>query len=70
MTVHDLWTIDSVLAAFDEHLRRARGTCPEVRRTYTRFARAFLDSVAATPEMWAAEALAPLTPPRRPCRTR
>lgn len=45
MTVHDLWTIDSVLAAFDEHLRRARGTCPEVRRTYTRFARAFLDSV-------------------------
>jgi hypothetical protein len=26
-------TTDVVLAAFDDHLRRVRGVCPEVRRT-------------------------------------
>jgi integrase/recombinase XerD len=47
MTVHDPLTIDGVLVAFDEHLRRLRGVCPEVRRNYARFVRAFLDAVFA-----------------------
>lgn len=34
-----------VLAAFDDHLRRVRGVCPEVRRTYARVARGFLEAV-------------------------
>ena len=33
-----------VLAAFDDHLRRVRGVCPEVRRTYARFAGGFLEA--------------------------
>jgi len=45
MTIHDPLTTDAVLAAFDEHLRRTRGVCPEVRHTYTRFVRAFLEEV-------------------------
>jgi site-specific recombinase XerD len=36
-----------MLAAFDEHLRRTRGVCPEVRHTYARFVRAFLEKVFA-----------------------
>src|ERR1035437_10540639 len=45
MTIHDPLTTDAVLAAFDEHLRRTRGVCPEVRHTYTRFVRVFLEEV-------------------------
>jgi integrase/recombinase XerD len=45
MTIHDPLTTDAVLAAFDEHLRRTRGVCPEVRNTYARFVRAFLEEV-------------------------
>lgn len=37
-------TTDGVLEAFDEHLRRTRGTCPEVRRNYARYVRAFLEA--------------------------
>ena len=44
MSTHDRST-DAVIAAFDEHLRRARGVCPEVRRNYARVAHAFLQSV-------------------------
>lgn len=44
MSIHDRPT-DAVLAAFDEHLRRARGVCPEVRHNYARFVRAFLQTV-------------------------
>jgi site-specific recombinase XerD len=44
MSTHDRST-DAVLAAFDEHLRRARGVCPEVRHNYARVAHAFLQSV-------------------------
>ncbi|CAN5903250.1 hypothetical protein BH23ACT8_BH23ACT8_25330 [soil metagenome] len=47
MTIHDPLTADAVLAAFDEHLRRARGVCPEVRHNYARFVRAFLEEVFA-----------------------
>lgn len=45
MSINAPNSIDAVLAAFDEHLRRMRGTCPEVRRNYARYARAFLASV-------------------------
>ncbi len=45
MTVHDEETIDAVLAAFDRHLCRTRGLCPEVRHNYARFVQAFLTSV-------------------------
>jgi integrase/recombinase XerD len=45
MIIHDPLTTDAVLAAFDEHLRRTRGVCPEVRHTYVRFVRAFLEQV-------------------------
>jgi integrase/recombinase XerD len=38
-------TTDAALAAFDDHLRRVRGVCPEVRRSYARVARAFLEGV-------------------------
>ncbi|MCA1681899.1 MAG: hypothetical protein LC700_01870, partial [Actinobacteria bacterium] len=34
-----------VLAAFDEHLRRARGVCAGTRRNYARFVGAFLQVV-------------------------
>ena len=45
MTVHARLTTDALLAAFDEHLRRTRGLCPEVRHTYGRFVGAFLDDL-------------------------
>ncbi|MGH3738693.1 MAG: site-specific integrase [Micromonosporaceae bacterium] len=45
MTVRDPLTADTVLAAFDGHLSRTRGTCPEVRHNYGRFVRAFLETV-------------------------
>jgi len=45
MTIDGQCTIDTVLAAFDAHLRRTRGTCPDARRSYTNFTRAFLESV-------------------------
>ncbi len=38
-------TTVAVLAAFDEHLRRARGVSPEVRHNYARFVRGFLETV-------------------------
>lgn len=45
MSVRDPLTSGAVVAAFDEHLRRTRGICAEVRRTYARFVLAFLDNV-------------------------
>ncbi len=45
MSINTPNSIDAVLAAFDEYQRRTRGTCPEVRRNYARFARMFLASV-------------------------
>jgi integrase/recombinase XerD len=45
MSVRDPLMSDAVLAAFDEHLRRTRGICPEVRHNYARYVRAFLDAV-------------------------
>ena len=38
-------TVDSVLEAFDDHLRRTRGLRPEVRRNYRRTALGFLEDV-------------------------
>ncbi len=45
MSINTPNSIDAALAAFDEYQRRTRGTCPEVRRNYARFARMFLASV-------------------------
>ena len=45
MTSDDLSTLEEVLAAFDEHLRRTRGVCPGSRRNYARFVRVFLQTV-------------------------
>jgi integrase/recombinase XerD len=47
MTCRDLLTVEGVLAAFDEHLRRTRGVCPGTRVNYARFVRAFLQTVSA-----------------------
>lgn len=46
-TVRDGWTAEDVLAAFDEHLRRARGVCAGTRLNYGQSARAFLKAVPA-----------------------
>lgn len=45
MAICGLSTTGVVLAAFDDHLRRVRGVCPETRRGYARVARRFLDAV-------------------------
>ncbi|MGH3936795.1 MAG: tyrosine-type recombinase/integrase [Pseudonocardiaceae bacterium] len=45
MSVRDGWTVAVALAAFDEHLRRARGVCVGTRRNYARFVGAFLQAV-------------------------
>lgn len=37
------WTTEAALAAFDTHLRRARGVCAGTRANYSRWVRAFLD---------------------------
>ena len=47
MAIRDRWAAESLLAAFDEHLRRRRGLCPEARRNYIRHVRAFLMTVSA-----------------------
>lgn len=44
MSTHDRST-EAVLAAFDRHLRRSRGVCPEVRHNYARVVHAFLQTV-------------------------
>jgi hypothetical protein len=44
MTSCERVTLEGVLAAFDEHLRRTRSVCPGTRRNYARFVRAFLQS--------------------------
>ncbi len=41
----DLRATEDLLAAFDEHLRRARGMCAKARCNYARFVRAFLQAV-------------------------
>lgn len=45
MTNSDRLTVEAVLTAFDEHLDRTRGVCSEVRYSYARFVRAFLESL-------------------------
>ena len=47
MTTRDRLTLEEVLAAFDEHLRRTRGVCAGTRRNYARYAGAFLQTVFA-----------------------
>lgn len=45
MSVRVGWTVAAAVAAFDEHLRRARGVCAGTRRNYARFVGAFLQAV-------------------------
>jgi site-specific recombinase XerD len=47
MSVHDRWTVEAVLAAFDEHLRRTRGIGQGARHYNARFVRALLETVFA-----------------------
>ena len=47
MASRDHLTLEAALAAFDEHLRRARGLCAGTRVNYARFVRAFLQAVFA-----------------------
>jgi hypothetical protein len=42
----DQWTAESLLVAFDEHLRRRRGLCAGARRNYVRHVRSFLAVVS------------------------
>lgn len=42
MLVRVGWSVEAALAAFDEHLRRARGVCEGTRSNYARFVGAFL----------------------------
>ena len=51
MTIHDRRTVEVVLAAFDEHLRRTRGVCPETRHNYARSVRAFLEALFGDSEV-------------------
>jgi hypothetical protein len=44
-TARDRWTAEALLAAFDEHLRRARGVGAGTRRNYARFVGALLETV-------------------------
>ena len=43
MSVDSGWTTEAALAAFDDHLRRARGVCAGTRVNYARWVRAFLE---------------------------
>lgn len=45
MTTRGRSTLEEMLAAFDEHLRRARGVCAGTRRNYDRFVGVFLQTV-------------------------
>ena len=47
MTARDRLTLEEVLSAFDEHLRRTRGVCAGGRRNYTRCAGAFSETMSA-----------------------
>jgi hypothetical protein len=39
------WSVEETLAAFDEHLRRARGVCAGTRVNYARLAGGFLEGM-------------------------
>jgi site-specific recombinase XerD len=45
MKIEGPLTADAVLTAFDDHLRRVRGVCPEARHNYMIHARSFLEAV-------------------------
>jgi integrase/recombinase XerD len=44
-TTRDRWMAETLLAAFDEHLRRTRGVCAGTRANYVRSAGALLEAV-------------------------
>jgi site-specific recombinase XerD len=53
------WTIESLVEAFDEHLRSVRGARSETRRAYGRYARQFLEAVFSNQHPIAPDAIAP-----------
>ena len=55
METRDRLTLEELLTAFDEHLRRTRGVCPGTRRDYARFVRAFVRTVFADGPVGVAE---------------
>lgn len=59
MTNHERLTVEEVLAAFDEHLRRVRGVCPGTRGNYARYVGEFLVRMFADGAVEFAEVRAP-----------
>lgn len=59
MTCHDRWTLEEVLAAFDEHLRRTRGVCAGTRRNYAKYVGEFLVAMFGDGAIGFAEIRAP-----------
>ncbi|MFC9841525.1 tyrosine-type recombinase/integrase [Rhodococcus sp. NPDC127530] len=59
MTSHDRLTVEEVLAAFDEHLRRTRGVCAGTRCNYARHVGEFLVAVFGDRGVEFAEVRAP-----------
>jgi site-specific recombinase XerD len=55
METRDRLTLEELLTAFDEHLRRTHGVCPGTRRDYARFVRAFVRTVFADGPVGVAE---------------
>ena len=55
METRDRLTLEELLTAFDEHLRRTRGVCPATQRNYARFVRAFVRTVFADGPVGVAE---------------
>jgi site-specific recombinase XerD len=45
MAVHTEWTLDAVVAAYEQHLRHTRGVCDATLRFYSKHARQFLRAV-------------------------
>ena len=55
MAIRGQLTLEEVLAAFDEHLRRTRGVCEGTRRNYATYVRAFLEKIFPLGRVNAAE---------------
>ena len=59
MADRDRLTVEEVLTAFDEHLRRTRGVCPGTRRNYARYVGEFLGTMFGDGGVEFAEVRAP-----------
>ena len=59
MADRDRLTVEEVLTAFDEHLRRTRGVCPGTRRNYAKYVGEFLGTMFGDGGVEFAEVRAP-----------